>query len=90
MSAYVDKKNNLVNLVSPVLFRIKEVQARQDSLLYCDKIFNYTRTYLPVLSITHNVTEEEVSATLQQADDLEKWIMEKLADQAKLELFKVR
>jgi len=88
LSEYVEKKSGLAAIVSPVQFRMAEVQAREEAAASCLQILNLTRSFLTNLSSTHNVTEEEVQAALTLANSAEDWIAKKLDDQNKLELFK--
>lgn len=90
LSEYVEQRAKLVAAVAPVQFRLTERTARADASKHCVAKINITRTLIPGLVETHNVTAEEVAELLSQAEEIEKWLTEKLDEQAQLALNIVR
>lgn len=90
LAEYVEQRAKIVAVVAPVQFRLSERSARTESAEQCIAKMNLTRTLIPGLVETHNVTEEEVAELLVQVAVLEKWHTERLTEQEKLALNVVR
>jgi molecular chaperone DnaK (HSP70) len=84
---FVEKLNELRDISDPIFLRAHEFDLRPKALSEAERIINYTRNMLDQFKTERSwIPEDETTTLKDKVDKLDAWIMNKTAEQEKLEL----